>query len=376
MSAPPLYLCVDCGGTKTSAVISNSAGEIVGRALGGPSNFSYLGLQPFVSVLQSTVEKALSVATSESGPIDILTASRFASVWVGVSGVDSPNDIRTLTAALSSIFSIPPGNRLQVTNDAHLLASPLRMHRELKGAVAVIAGTGSIVVSFTKGDEVGSGGSGPAPLKEMARVGGWGWILGDIGSGFEVGREALREILARGDLASVSGHPETATGSGNQSLQSRILSHFGISTVPDLFGVIYAPDPQPTGVSGTLTSPTTEALPRERRISTLTPLVFQSAFEDGDELALTVVKRCAGTLAHHIASVLASPAPSSPGVNTVEAASSVLCLGGSLVGVAAYRNLMLEELKRLGHVFPAVEFVGGGDVAAAGAKGLAAAGQA
>lgn len=44
------------------------------------------------------------------------------------------------------------------------------------------------------------------------------------------------------------------------------------------------------------------------------------------------------------------------------------------MGIAAYRDLVLEELARLGHVFPVVEFVGGGDVATAGAKGLAAAG--
>ena len=42
------------------------------------------------------------------------------------------------------------------------------------------------------------------------------------------------------------------------------------------------------------------------------------------------------------------------------------------MGVASYRDLILEELARLGHVFPVVEFVG--DVATAGAKVLASAG--
>jgi hypothetical protein len=56
----------------------------------------------------------------------------------------------------------------------------------------------------------------------------------------------------------------------------------------------------------------------------------------------------------------------------VDASSSVLCFGGSLVGIASYRNLVLEELARMGHVFPVYEFVV--DVAVAGAKVLAAAG--
>lgn len=62
--------------------------------------------------------------------------------------------------------------------------------------------------------------------------------------------------------------------------------------------------------------------------------------------------------------------------NTVEAACSILCLGGSLVGIKAYRDLVLEELRRQGHIFAAIEFVGNGDVAAVGAKGLALSGQA
>lgn len=38
-----LYMCADCGGTKTSVVICDSEGKEISRASGGPSNFSYLG---------------------------------------------------------------------------------------------------------------------------------------------------------------------------------------------------------------------------------------------------------------------------------------------------------------------------------------------
>lgn len=55
----PLYLCVDCGGTKAAAVIADQSGTPVARSLGGPSNFAYLGLGPFVSVVKETIEKAL-----------------------------------------------------------------------------------------------------------------------------------------------------------------------------------------------------------------------------------------------------------------------------------------------------------------------------
>jgi len=57
------------------------------------------------------------------------------------------------------------------------------------------------------------------------------------------------------------------------------------------------------------------------------------------------------------------------------ASEAILCLGGSLLGVSEYRNLILEELKKQGHVFPAFEVVGNGDVATAAAKALAAMGE-
>ena len=297
-------------------------------------HLSRLGVLPFVNVLQATVKQALltSVVLS-SVNVDSSLVDKFASVWLGISGVDSPNDICTLTNTLSPIFfAIPPGNRLQVTNDANLLASPLRVHAELKSAVTAIAGTGSVVISFSRGDNQGSQASGPTPFKEMARVGGWGWILGDTGSGFEVGRETLREILIRADRLAVCGMPATTVQGDPRSLQSRVLEHFGITAVPDLFGVVYSPDPLPASVQSLLSKTTSEPsdassvegdigpppesnltslLPRERRLSQLTPLIFQAAFEDGDELALTVVKRCAGNLAHSIASVLVPPTENS-----------------------------------------------------------------
>lgn len=280
-------------------------------------------------MLQTTVELALSTSATLS-PVraNSSLAGIFVSVWIGVSGVDSPNDIRTLTTTLSPVFDIPPGNKFQVTNDGNLLASPLIVHKELKSAVAVIAGTGSVVISFARGDGQGLQIQGPTPFKEIARVGGWGWILGDIGSGTEVGREALREILTRADHRAIFGPPEGPSKNDPKSLQSQILEHFGITVVADLFGVVYSPDPLPMSVQkllskttsnpnhsvapeGNVGSPSdshpTSLIPRERRLSQLTPLVFQAAFEDGDELALTVVKRCATSLAHLIASVLIPP---------------------------------------------------------------------
>jgi len=105
---------------------------------------------------------------------------------------------------------------------------------------------------------------------------------------------------------------------------------------------------------------------------------------DGDEVALDILESAAGAVAQLIARNLA-PLPSSAAqarrrsghksakesaAEHPEASSSVLCLGGSLLGVPEYRTLVLKHLERMGHVFPYVEYVP--DAAQAGVLRLVA----
>ena len=351
-----LYLCVDCGGSKTSAVICNSTGETKGRALGGPSNFAYLGLESFRREVKDAVSNALKTCVSPSSnePVDLPPSSTlFYSAWFGVSGVDSQAAIDKLTPILSELLGIPPGPRLVIANDANLLAAPLRMYDDVDNAVTVIAGTGGIVVSYVIGEDGG--------LKEMGRVGGWGWILGDEGGGFHVGREAIRQILMESDIASVEGAlPEAA--SGKYTLKSRVLELYGIQDVYELLTVIHLPDPVPSQAVSE-NSPKYSLIPREKRLSQLAPLVFSSAFDDGDPLALNVLRTTAGLLADQICILLRPGTP-----RGVKASSGVICFGGSLAGVDAYRRLVLAHLEEKGHIFRHIEFVD--DAAAVGARAL------
>jgi len=355
-----LYLCVDCGGSKTSAVICNASGEVLGRALSGPSNFAYLGLDNFKLAVHDAVSNALKTCLSPPSiePVTLPPLTPlFAAAWLGISGVDSQAAIDKLTPTLSALLGVPPGPRLIVVNDTHLLAAPLQMYEDLHCAVTVIAGTGGIVVSFVK-DVNGR-------LIEMGRVGGWGWILGDEGGGFHVGREAIREILIQADIASVEG-PDSLPPviGGKKSLKDRILELFGVEDVYELLTVIHLPDP-PAGIP-TLDEhvPQYARISREKRLSQLPPLIFKSAFEDGDPTALKVLETTSGILTDQICILLR---PNT--LRGVTAGDGVINFGGSLVGVDKYRQLILDKLKERGHVFKQVEFVD--DAGAVGAKGLA-----
>ncbi|EMD33095.1 hypothetical protein CERSUDRAFT_118153 [Gelatoporia subvermispora B] len=378
-----LHLCIDCGGSKTLAVIAGPDGSILARAAGGPSNFAYLGLSSFLAVIQSTVSIALASLPPPYAPASAAlppTSPLFVTAWLGVSGVDSDAAIAEITPPLEQLLGVYP----RVCNDTHLLAAPLGLYSDVDAAVAAVAGTGGIVSSFRRGTD----GELLAPL---GRVGGWGWVLGDEGGGFHAGREAVRALLAEEDRWSVWG--PASKPRPQSALKTRMLAHFGVTDVFELLTIVHYPDPpaEHTPDEGT---PAWKAVPREKRLSSLAPLVFAAAFTDGDALALSVLRATARALADQISLLLRpeepapaangsfaplyppdpssfapSATPSSPAPLTVKASNSILCAGGSLFGVDLYRALILDELAARGHVFKRVEVVG--DTAEAGAKALA-----
>jgi N-acetylglucosamine kinase-like BadF-type ATPase len=85
-----------------------------------------------------------------------------------------------------------PGCRIAVVHDARLVLSAAQTDE----GIALIAGTGSVAYGRTSDGR-------------EARVGGWGWRVGDDGSGAWIIREAAREVMQRAD----SGGPVGELGS-------------------------------------------------------------------------------------------------------------------------------------------------------------------
>lgn len=131
----------------------------------------------------------------------------FEEAWIGVSGCDTPQDQKVMTEILEPFF----GGPVKVHNDALLLGGGLLKHNVPWG-IAVIAGTGSIAV----GIEVDAQGE----VVQAARRGGYGYLLGDDGSAYDVSRCAIRAAVDAFD----AGEPEGP-------LSAQISKHFGIQSV-------------------------------------------------------------------------------------------------------------------------------------------------
>ena len=191
-------LGIDAGGTKTRALIADETARVVGGALGGGANLRTHGELEVEKVLHAVIEdaRADAPATPEA-------------VALGIAGADRPPDEAVLRAILRRIgFK----NRVVVTNDARIA---FVAGSDLRVGLALVCGTGSIAWGRNRAGQV-------------ARSGGWGWHLGDEGSGFWIGERAIREVLRAVD------------GRGPSTRLDRALSeHFEIAEPSQILYAIY-----------------------------------------------------------------------------------------------------------------------------------------
>ena len=153
---------LDIGGTKTRGV-RFERGEPVADESVGSSNVQN------VSRAEAAAHLAELFAKIGQGPVSY--------VYAGAGGIDTDEDAAALAALIEPHV---PGARITVVHDSRLLLAA----GGASSGVAVIAGTGSAAW--------GRNGQG-----EEARAGGWGYLLGDEGSGYWLGREAVRHSLRR-----------------------------------------------------------------------------------------------------------------------------------------------------------------------------------
>ncbi len=201
-------LGIDAGATKTVCQLADEAGRLVAEARGGGANLQASGELEVEKVLHRVMEEALA----DRGVVP-------TAICLGMAGVDRPEDAAVVRGIMTRIGYKA---RILVVNDA-LIA--LEAGVGDAPGVVIVAGTGSIVY-------------GRNARWEAARAGGWGYLLGDEGSGYWMGRLALRAVVREGDKR---GRPTLMT--------PRVLGHFGVERPSDLIRQVYRHAVQPTAIA-------------------------------------------------------------------------------------------------------------------------------
>ena len=237
-------LGIDAGGTKTVCLLADERGRVLAEARGGGANLQASGELQVEKVLHQVMDDAL-------GERDV----RPAAICLGIAGVDREEDAEAVRGIMRRIgFK----TRTLVVNDA-LIA--LVAGAGDRPGVVVVAGTGSIAY--------GRDGNARA-----ARAGGWGYLLGDEGGGFWIGRAALAAVVRQFD----------GRGPGTV-LTELVLAQMRLANPTELIQAVYG-----GGV-------------HRYAIASIAPLV-QRAADAGDAVAAALVDRAAGELAGAASSVI------------------------------------------------------------------------
>lgn len=200
-----LYIGLDVGASKTELLACSVAGEKDGRDdlnLHGPgANPRRVGVECAARELAELVHEAQ----------DRRPEAQVTAICAGVAGASNGEDQQELTNRLHDALQLPHAPTVHVVHDA---AIALETAFAGKSGIAVIAGTGSVAYART-------------PAGTLERAGGWGYLLGDEGGGYAIGRDGLRAVTHALD------------GGPSSCLPTLLAERHGLHTRADLLDRVY-----------------------------------------------------------------------------------------------------------------------------------------
>lgn len=253
---PRFYLGVDGGQSSTTALISTETGCIVGRGKGGPCNHvrTSEGQAKFLRAVGGCVEGACREAGLDTSAII------FQSACLGFSGGAEDKEAYSRELIRSSSYKI--------THDADIALSGATAGQP---GIIIIAGTGSM-------------GFGRNAAGKTCRAGGWGYVFGDEGGGFDLTRRALRAALRY----------EEGWGPST-TLRAILLEAAGAQDANDLLHRFYTAEYSRTGIASfaplvTRAAEAGDAAAREilnsaaEKLSSFVEAVYRQLFQAGDRV--------------------------------------------------------------------------------------------
>ncbi|MGO9558467.1 MAG: N-acetylglucosamine kinase [Acidimicrobiales bacterium] len=178
MIANASLLGLDIGGSTSRAWLASADGTIILRATAPSASLAAAGREQAESVIAALLAE-LGLGTPAAPLLD--------AICVGTAGSGAGGAVGWVVERFSRIVRPPARERIAVVNDSRLALAA----EGLVSGIALIAGTGSTAIGVLGECE--------------ERAGGWGYLLGDDGSGYWVVREAVRQLCLRRDEGQLAG---------------------------------------------------------------------------------------------------------------------------------------------------------------------------
>lgn len=251
-------VCIDNGGSKTVMQIINLDGQLLPLTKNNETthtiiekggNINTTGKENIKTILESLVD--VKVDNKKKNLRDIIKECQIIGSFAGAGAQKTQETIAEIFINLGI-----PKEQILIKGDAQIALDVLE-----NDGVVLISGTGS--VCFGKKNQ------------NQFRVGGLGRVLGDEGSGYFIGIQALKAALAH----------EYGWGV-NTSLINELKKLFDVPELKQLIRPIMAGEITPGQIASSV------------------PIVFEHAFEKNDPVAQAILDQAAQQLREQLATML------------------------------------------------------------------------
>lgn len=195
MAEKRYFLGVDGGGSKTTAVVFDESGNFISQAVGESINYYSVGMENARDALAEIISS--------------LSKKHFECAVIGMSALgERANEEETERFCNGIIES----DKIIMDSDLYVA---LEAMDEADECAVVISGTGSMAIYRNKNGEI-------------SHAGGFGYILGDEGSGYSIGLSGIKTAIR----AAEGSEPETL-------LTQKCLEYFSINNIYELIDLYY-----------------------------------------------------------------------------------------------------------------------------------------
>ena len=167
------FIGIDGGGTKTASILFDEKGRVLAEHIAGPCNPNVFGFDESAALVKGVV-----ASLTQGDPQSV------SAIYIGTAGIFTEDDGPRFAAAVAEACGV---ERVKCENDVmNVIASATDSDR----CVAGVSGTGMIVYAKEPG--------------RVTRFGGWGYLLGQGGSGYDIGRDVIRAALGESEGVSAA----------------------------------------------------------------------------------------------------------------------------------------------------------------------------